>query len=86
MVAVSAVLISSAGVTPVNAAESFTPTMKDMLSIQAAIQRYQKGMDSGNAKLQESAFWDDAVMISPQGKRPFRQSVGTPGGPLPAGT
>ena len=73
-VAASVVLISSAGVTPANAAESFTPTMKDMLSIQGAIERYERGMDTGDVKLQESAFWDDAVMIGPQGKRPAKQA------------
>jgi hypothetical protein len=82
-VAASVVLISSAGVLPANAAGSFTPTMKDMLSIQGAIERYERGMDTKDVKLQESAFWDDAVMISPRGKKPFRQSVGTPTGPLP---
>src|ERR1039457_3943986 len=80
-VAASVILISSAEVTPANAAESFTPTMKDMLSIQGAIERYERGMDTGDRKLQESAFWDDAVMIGPQGKRPFKQSVG--GAPPP---
>ena len=73
-VAASVVLISSAGVTA-NAAESFTPTMKDMLSIQGAIERYERGMDTGDRKLQESAFWDDAVMIGPMGKRPFKQAM-----------
>ena len=63
----------------VPAAESYTPTMKDMLSIQGAIERYERGMDTRDRKLQESAFWDDAIMISPQGKRPFKQSLG--GGP-----
>jgi len=81
LVAASAVLISSAGVTPATAAESFTPTMKDMLSIQGAIERYERGMDTRDRKLQESAFWDDAVIISPQGKRSFKQAMG---GPPPA--
>ena len=45
-VAASVILISSAEVTPANAAESFTPTMKDMLSIQGAIERYERGMDT----------------------------------------
>jgi len=57
------------------AAESFTPTMKDMLSIQGAIERYERGMDTRDRKLQESAFWDDAVIISPQGKRSFKQAM-----------
>jgi hypothetical protein len=81
LVAASVVLISSAGVTPAAAAEGFTPTMKDMLSIQGAIERYLKGMDTRDVKLEETAFWDDAVIISPQGpqgpqvKRPFRQTL-----------
>jgi SnoaL-like domain len=66
-VAASVVLISCAAVTPAAAAESFTPTMKDMLSIQGAIERYLKGMDTRDVKLEETAFWDDAVIISPQG-------------------
>ena len=37
-VAARVVLILSAGVTPANAAESFTPTMKDMLSLQGAVE------------------------------------------------
>jgi hypothetical protein len=82
--AVGVVLISSVGVTAANAADSFTPTMKDMLSIQGAIERYERGMDTGDRKLQESAFWDDAVMISPMGKMPFmRAMVG--GAPPPPG-
>jgi hypothetical protein len=82
-VAASVVLISSAAVTPANAAESFTPTMKDMLSIQGAIERYEKGADTGDRKLQESAFWEDAVMIGPMGKSPFKQ--GMVGGAPPPG-
>ena len=81
-IAASVVLIS-AGVMPANAAESFTPTMKDMLSIQGAIERYERGMDTGDRKLQESAFWDDAVMIGPMGKHPFKQAMG--GGAPPPG-
>jgi len=83
-VAASVVLISGAGVTPASAAETYTPTMKDMLSIQGAIERYLKGMDTHDVKLQESAFWDDAVIISPRGKKPFKQTVGPPQAP-PAG-
>jgi hypothetical protein len=79
--AASVVVLSGAGVTPVAAAGTYTPTMKDMLSIQGAIERYLRGMDTRDQKLQESAFWDDAVMISPQGKRPAKRS----GGPGPAG-
>src|ERR1019366_1122709 len=86
-VAASVVLISSAGVTPATAAESYPPTMKDMLSIQGAIERYERGMDTRDRKLQESAFWDDAVIISPRGKSPFKQAMGGPppaaGGPPP---
>jgi len=44
-------------------------------------------MDTRDRKLQESAFWDDAVIISPQGKRSFKQAMGGPppaaGGPPP---
>jgi hypothetical protein len=82
-VAASVILISSAEVTPANAAESFTPTMKDMLSIQGAIERYERGMDTGDRKLQASAFWDDAVIVSPMGRVPFNQAI--PGGAPPAG-
>jgi len=84
-VAASVVLISGAGVTA-DASDSFTPTMKDMLSIQGAIERYERGMDTGDRTLQESAFWDDAVMIGPQGKRSFKQSMAgapPPGAPPP---
>ena len=77
-VAASVVLISSAGLTPANAAESFTPTMKDMLSIQGAIERYEKGMDTVDLQLQETAFWDDAIIISSRGKIPFMQALGGP--------
>ena len=85
-VAASVVLISSAGVAPATAAESFTPTMKDMLSIQSAIERYLKGFDTHDRKLQESAFWDDAVITSPQGKNlPFKQALGPPMPPGGAG-
>ena len=80
-VAVGVVLIASAGVTAANAGDSFTPTMKDMLSIQGAIERYERGMDTRDRKLQESAFWDDAVMIGPMGTRPFKQAM--VGGPPP---
>ena len=83
-VAASVVLMSSAGVTPAKADAGFTPTMKDMLSIQGAIERYEKGGDTGDRKLQESAFWDDAIIISPMGKRPFKQvlmGAGPPPGP-----
>jgi hypothetical protein len=72
------ILISSFGATAANAAESFTPTMKDMLSIQGAIERYERGMDTGDRKLQASAFWDDAVIVGVQGKRPFNEAI--PGG------
>ena len=82
-VAASVVLISSAGVSPATAAESFTPTMKDMLSIQAAIEHYERGMDTGDRKLQASAFWDDAVIVSPQGRMPFNQEI-PPGAAPPA--
>jgi hypothetical protein len=82
LVAAYAVLISSAGISPAVAEESYTPTMKDMLSIQGAIERYERGMDTRDRKLQESAFWDDAVIISPQGKRSFKQAMG---GPPPPG-
>jgi hypothetical protein len=80
-VAASVILISSAGVTPANAAESFTPTWKDMLSIQAAIEHYERGLDTRDSKLQKSAFWDDAVLIGPQGKLPLPGAEG----PLAAG-
>jgi hypothetical protein len=83
-VAASVFLISSAEVTPANAAESFTPTMKDMLSIQGAIERYERGMDTGDRKLQASAFWDDAVIVNAQGRMPFDQAI--PGGAPPAGS
>src|ERR1035437_7086965 len=85
---------SSAHFSPVSASQGRqwrTPTMKDMLSIQGAIERYEKGGDIGDRKLQESAFWDDAIMIGPMGKRPFKQAlVGggpppSPGGPPGAG-
>jgi hypothetical protein len=52
--------------------------MKDMLSIRGAIERYLRGMDTHDVKLQETAFWDDAVIINPRGKSPFRQSIGPP--------
>jgi hypothetical protein len=78
-IAASVALISSVGVTPATAAESYTPTMKDMLSIQGAIERYLKGFDTHDLKLQEAAFWDDAVITSPRGqKMPFKQALGPP--------
>jgi len=63
--AASLVLIATGGTTLASAAESFTPTIKDMLSIQGAIERYRRGMDTGDVKLQATAFWDDAVILSP---------------------
>jgi hypothetical protein len=85
LVAASAVLISGSTVTPAAAAESFTPTMKDMLSIKGAIERYERGMDTRDNKLLESAFWDDAVMVGMFGRRPFRESLGPPQSAAPRG-
>lgn len=36
-----------------------------MLSIQGAIERNVRGMDTGDRKLQESVFWDDAARWLP---------------------
>jgi hypothetical protein len=57
--------MASAGTSLASSAEPFTPTMKDMLSIRGAIERYIRGMDTGDVKLQATAFWDDAAILSP---------------------
>src|ERR1039458_6307019 len=68
LVVTGAILIAG-GATPALANDAYTPTMKDMRSIQNALERYLKGFDTHNSKLQASAFWDDAVISGPTGQK-----------------
>lgn len=67
-VAVSAIL-AAGGITSATAEDVYTPTMKDMRSIQNALERYLKGGETLDFKLQASAFWDDAVIVAPTEQR-----------------
>lgn len=67
--AVVGVLLIGAGVGCAAADDAYTPTMKDMRSIENALERYLKGFDTHDAKLQASAFWDDAVIVEPRGDK-----------------
>jgi hypothetical protein len=83
-VAATAILITGS-MTSAAAADAYTPTMKDMRSIQNALEMYLRGFDTHDPKLQAKAFWDDAVMVGPTGeKTPVKQMMGM-GGPPPGG-
>jgi len=52
-----------AAVAPVMAAGSeYTPTMKDMMSIQATMHRYHEGLDKSDNKVMASAFTEDGTL------------------------
>jgi len=87
-VAAGAILIAGSMTTAV-ADDAYTPTMKDMRSIQNALERYLKGFDTHDAKLQATAFWDDAMIIEPTGgkvsvKEMLAMAAGPTGGAPPA--
>jgi hypothetical protein len=53
----------AAAIAPVRAAESeYTPTTKDMMSIQGAMDRYHEGLDKHDNKLMASAFTQDGTL------------------------
>jgi len=61
---VSLIAVSiGAAVAPVMAAESeYTPTNKDMMSIQATMHRYHEGLDKSDNKQMASAFTEDGTL------------------------
>lgn len=78
-------LLIAGGMTSAAAEDAYTPTMKDMRSIQNALERYLKGFDAHDSKLQASAFWDDAAIIGPTGQKMTVQQMGGGGGPRGGG-
>lgn len=62
-------MLTAMGTTYAAAEDAYTPTMKDMRSIQNALERYLKGGETHDPKLQGSAFWDDALIVQPLGQK-----------------
>lgn len=89
--AAAAALLIAGGMTPAMAEDAYTPTMKDMRSIQNALENYLRGFDTRDAKLQVKAFWDDAVIIGPTGDKMTAKQMmamsagGPPPGAAPSG-
>jgi len=59
----SVLIATSIGIAiPAFAGTEYTPTMKDMMSIEAAMHRYHEGLDKGEYKVMASAFTQDGTL------------------------
>lgn len=59
----SILIATSLGIAiPASAGSAYTPTMKDMMSIEAAMHRYHEGLDKSEYKVMASAFTPDGTL------------------------
>jgi len=66
------------------AASRYVPTMADYLGVYDALQHYRFGVEKHDQKMEESAFWDDAVNIAvPSPGQEIRMPVRGGGLPQP---
>ncbi len=66
------------------AASRYVPTMADYLGVYDALQHYRFGVEKHDQKMEESAFWDDAVNIAvPSPGQEIRMPVRGGGAPQP---
>jgi hypothetical protein len=82
VVAVLATVPALAGEAAHPAASRYVPTLADYLGIYDALQHYRWGLEKHDQKMEESAFWDDAVRIAvPSPGQEIRMPLGGGGPP-----